>query len=162
MKTLLIGTNPYIIFDIWCVEIRKNPDNFEIMMLYIDYSPILKYPGLCQNAILAQRRYDLHSMGRLVGLKKIVNLGADISSIEKVAIQLQLYISLGGISKVWYHHSIPPIMKMYIDSIATKVGIQRAEVTFYEDDFRQKVHELMIGIDFPIIRDYKDLISLER
>lgn len=160
MKTLLIGINPYIIFDVWGLDMKGNPDDFDIIMLYMDDSPIYNCPDLCRDAVLAQRRYDLYKLSKEVGLKKVTNLNAELINVEKVAIQLQLYMSLNGIKKVWYHYSIPSLFKVLIDKTSDRLGIEK---TFTNKCSREEFNVLMVGRDKATYNtDYKDLISLSR
>jgi len=147
MRTLLIGTDPYKIFDIWGIEIHNSPNNYEILMLYIDDSPLGICDKLCREAIIAQKRHDLFRLGKEVGIKKIANL--DISkygvNVERLSIQLKLYITIGGIRKIWFH-SLPDIFELLLNSMIKKFNVEIAKCdTQIDIEYRKKLNSLMIG-----------------
>ena len=117
MKTLLIGTEPSLVFETWGEKIRLNPKQYEILMLYIEDTPIPEYPDLCIEAIIAQKRHNLFRLGKKAGITKITNLNIDTFylDVEKLAIQLRLYVMLGGITNILYQENIKGGLRILLD-----------------------------------------------
>lgn len=87
-------------------RILQDPCNFIVTIIQKDSSPILDYEGLCEDAILAQRRCDMFKIGKILGIKKLQNLMYDEHiNISKLSAQLQIQIVVGGIERIYFQKS---------------------------------------------------------
>lgn len=158
MKKLILATDPYN----WAVNlstrILREPARFDLMFLYIDdANPISSCKGLCSEAIYAQRRYDIFAISKELGLKKVTNLNHQIDNIdiEKLLIQLQLHITLGGINEIWCDgsdHTVVTIIqrlktKTYFFCYSESDLQYNTLVDFTEDEIKlkNKIIDMMIG-----------------
>lgn len=93
--------------------IMRDPKNFTIMIICRDDIRRIEHRdvvlNLCKEAVYAQRHYDLEQLGKALKVPKVMNLLYDeelLSNeviLEKLIMQLQLQVTLGGIKEVYYY-----------------------------------------------------------
>jgi hypothetical protein len=108
--------------------ILQNPKYFEVVIVSKDTSKQIYDCSrkLCEDAIYAQRKYDLEKIGTDVGIRKMYNLLHDEQDpdILKLVVQLQFNILVGGVSEVFYQKN------EYLDTIFKEIKKQ-SKVSIY-------------------------------
>lgn len=141
--------------------IMKEPAKFDVIVICSDDDvPILKFPELCRGAVYVQRSYDLSRIGKEIGVGKLMNFryDPDCINIEKLIMELQLHISLGGIKEIYYDHCplLDRILKKMRDKLRlsllsynhiTTDTIKSIPLTKDEIERKQKLQRLIIGSD---------------
>ena len=158
MKNLVLSIDTYSWIKYTTGRILQDPCNFIITVIQRDVYPILDYNKLCEDAILAQRRYDLFKIGKVLGIKKLQNLMYDeYINISKLSAQLQIQIVVGGIGRIYFqksdllrslfHNLTVPDIKIY------EYGVENYTESFVmsDIDYHKKLSliDYMIGISRP-------------
>jgi hypothetical protein len=122
LKKLIISIDPVA----WCSKdiIDNEEDDFEILIIRdIGDYPYIQYPGLCYEAIKAQRFYDIFNLGKEYKIEKIRVLG--FSDTEyKLAMQLQIYISVSGVNFVYYQYKKEDVVSKLIEELLMKSKVE--------------------------------------
>ena len=123
MRKLIISLNSYNWVK-YCAGLImcNNPEDFTIMIVKSDNSPILDFPGLCSDSVLVQRRSDLFNIGKRLGVRKLNNLMYDEIDVSKLSAQLQLQIAIGGVDEVYYQDD--PTLQSILLAINKELGIE--------------------------------------
>ncbi|MHA2113723.1 MAG: hypothetical protein ACW98W_19870 [Candidatus Hodarchaeales archaeon] len=85
--------------------IAKSPKLYEVIVVTKDsYSPICGCKHLCEEAIYAQRAYDLWKIGTEIGVRKLANMLYDEHDIdmEVLTAKLQMQVVLTGVKEVYF------------------------------------------------------------
>jgi hypothetical protein len=163
MKKLILSLDTYSWVRYCAGMISRNPEDFSIIVIYKDdYTPIVDCnPNLCSKAVYEQRVHDLFKIGKELHVKKIISLNYDAEDleIEKLVMHLQLYITIGGITEVYFHPD--DIVEEILKSIKGKLNIElfsflpsssedkvvrEVLLDMGEMNKKYKLRELMIGI----------------
>lgn len=141
--------------------IFRNSDLFSIIIVNRDDKrPIYGGINLCNNAIYEQRIFDLFRLGKALGVKKILNLNytEEDMDIEKLIMYLQLYITIGGTTEIYFQPI--EILDNILMSVKNKFNIELfsyskpskekdvTEVLLTDAEISMKfnLRELMVGI----------------
>lgn len=146
MRKLIISWDTYSwVYDI-AEEVLKDPDNFTVLIICEDVKKRMAHcPNLCEDAIYAQRKYDLVQICRRVGVKKVSNLLCDEDYVdwEWATAQITSAILFGGIKEIYTSKSNPGLE--YIRKIAETLKIKCLEFTEKEFDKKVELVALMQG-----------------
>ena len=161
MKRLVISWQTYEWAKYCTGMLLQEPDyNYHVIVVCKDNRrPMLGYDGLCSDAIYAQRKHDLFTIGKFLNVEKVYNLGMepDILNLHRFVAQLQIYLVAGQISEVYYSsyvlldrifETFPkkiPIYKYGCDSDKEPDKIHK--LTIKEYDKKKQVSDFMIGIN---------------
>lgn len=107
MKKLILSYYTYDWIKYCAGMIQRNPEEYTVIILCKDDKrPIVDCVDLCTKALYEQRTYDLFRIGKELGIKKLINLNYETNNIdiEKLIVQLQIYIIIGGIAEVYCQH----------------------------------------------------------
>lgn len=89
--------------------IMQEPKYYEVIIINKDTTKQIYGCSriLCEDAIYAQRKYDLAQIGKELGIKKMYNLLHDENNTDilKLTVQLQFNILVGGVSEVFYQNN---------------------------------------------------------
>jgi len=125
-------------------------DSFSVMIINKDDKrPISNSKFLCEEAIYAQRVYDIRNIGRKLGVKKISNLlqNEDRIDIYKVTTQIQLNVIIGNVKKIYFQHcyflnnvmkSVKKIANIDVYSYGKKLSGDEAVILNNEDIKRKE------------------------
>jgi hypothetical protein len=125
MRTLILSNTTYAWVKYCVGEILKDPNKIQLIVVYKDDDrPLYRMDSLCEDAVYAQRSCDLFKLGKLLGIKKISNLGyyQDDIDLEKFSAQIQLSIMLGGVGKVIYQYT--PIFENILKTIRKNSNVE--------------------------------------
>ena len=159
MRNLIISVDTYSWVKNLSGVIMRSPSKFIVMVLLKDIRPIYQYPILCEDAVYTQRRYDLFQIGKKLGVSKIVNLnyGDLTENTQKLVIQLQLQLMMGGIQTVYYQKNevldcifprikklIPNLSVCVYDTEKTK-SCEQIILTEEEIIEKENIYNLFVG-----------------
>ena len=160
MKRLIISFNTYDWMK-WCSGMLiTEPHDYMIMVVCKDdRRPILECEQLCRDAIYAQRRHDLFTIGKYLKIKKLYNLNCepDIINIHKLVAQIQINIMLSQIGEIYYSDNMflnrifkvfPKGVKVYsFGDIVDTLPSKEIRLSIKDYDKKKGVSDLMIGVN---------------
>jgi len=79
--------------------------NTDVVVVFDDCNEITPVDWLCYEALAVQKRFETEKAYKQFGVRKLYYFGADggdITEIERLTIQLQLLVSVGGITTLYY------------------------------------------------------------
>jgi len=133
---------------------------FDVVIVCEDTEPSCNFDGLCEEAIYAQRNYDLFRIGKELGGRKMMNMQyKSENDLERVLAQIQLQIFFSNISEVYFENKYS-LVKFFIKLTET-IGtycmtfgettinyLVKAEVYLTDKEFEKKnsLKELMTCI----------------
>lgn len=158
MQKLIVSIDSYS----WIIHcaglIQQAPKETQVIIVCKDFhNPIPSCPNLCEDSVHTQRSKDLFVAGKELGLPKISNLNYDLGrvNLEKLILQLQLLIKLGGVSEVYFQDNTlldrifraikaaePYIFGVY-DTVIPK---KEVNLTVFEYSKKLKIKEQMVGL----------------
>lgn len=146
-KDLILSWESYSWIEHCAGMIENSSSKFDIIIVNRDDERPINhcYTNLCYDAIYAQRHYDILTASKFLNLNKVMNLGYyDDQDATKLVTQLQLYIMLNSIKKVYYSYN-----KVLYDIL---IAIQKS----------CNFEMLAYGIpeDEPILRKKRELVEL--
>jgi len=146
MRKLIISWDTYS----WVYNIDntviKNPDDFTLMIICEDTkTPITYCIDLCEDAIYAQRKYDLMQICNRIGIKKVYNLLCDEDYVpwEWATAEITRSIIFNGIKEIYTSSNNPGLE--YIRQIAKTLKIKCIESNENEYDMKVELTTLMLG-----------------
>lgn len=105
--------------------IAREPKMFEIMVITKDSDmPISGCKALCEEAVYAQRAYDLWRVGTELGVRKLANLLYEDHTldIETLTAKLQMQVAITGVQIVYYQDNA--VLRRIFKAIKKKVNIE--------------------------------------
>ena len=127
--------------------LQNKEDIFDVMIIYKDDESSIFgcNPELCNDAIYAQRSHDLFTVGKELGIQKLINLKYNKRSIsiEKLIVQLQLQIMIGGIQTLYYQYD--PLMDLLMKKMSNK--LQFSSMVYGIDDIENFKQHLVIDLN---------------
>jgi len=93
--------------------IQGKDKEFDVVIVCEDTEPSCNFEGLCEEAIYAQRNYDLFRIGKELGIRKMMNMQyKSENDLERVLAQIQLQIFFGSVSEVYFENK-PSLIKFF-------------------------------------------------
>lgn len=131
MKKLVISYDSYSWVKYIGGQVIENPELFEVIIVCQDTDRDMEYcTRLCEDAVYAQRRYDLFRIAKDIGLKKISNFNytysALLDNLGKFAAEIALKSVVSGTDTIIYQNNY------LLRNIAKNIGVK----TFaYQDNY---------------------------
>lgn len=137
-KNLILSWESYSWVEHCSCMIERSSNKFDIIIVNRDDERPINhcYTNLCYDAIYAQRHYDILTASKLLNLNKVMNLGYyDDQDATKLVTQLQLYIMLHSVKKVYFSynkilHDILTAIQKSCDFEMLAYGIDKCEPVF--------------------------------
>ena len=161
MKNLIVSWDSYSWIKFCSGMITRNPDEFKIMIVHSDDNlPILGCKNLCRQAVYAQRRFDIFSIGRKLGVKHISNLNYENDQpFESMVANIQINIMLQTPQSIFYQNKkvlnglFKEINKKFeIDTYSFGVNVDnskclKVELTEEEIISKNSLKDMMVGVN---------------
>jgi len=158
MKNLIVSLDTYSWVAYCSGTIMRNPKDFEVIIVQSQNDvPIFGYEQFCEKARYEQRKCDIFRIGKKLGVRKISNLEYPTKiDISQLIVQLQFYISLGNVQKVYYQNikplneifnGISKVIKIPILSYSHPRGavVERIELNGDERIRKSDLSEMIVG-----------------
>lgn len=162
--------------------IMRDPKQFDVMVVCKDDDRQIfgHNSNFCEDALYAQRHYDLGKIGKKLNVRKVMNLLYDdrtiSNAIERLIMQIQLQITIGGVSKVYYYSN--DLLKPIFDSIEKSLGVETLaygtrlytikegiELNKEEFSFKESLNDLIVAKhrvgEIISFEDYHELFGKE-
>ena len=149
MKKLIISWDSYTWVHCLAGTIARSPKQYEVAIVTKDdKTPIHWAPGLCFEAVYAQRTYDLYRVGKQLKIPKLYNMLLNDMDFDedKLIAELQMKIVFGGFGEVYFQDNA--LLENVFKAIKKKVNIEVAvfdrfkgvpmTITLDEDELKEK------------------------
>lgn len=158
IKNLILTTDTYNWISYCSGLVLQNPEQFELIQIFKDKRKIWSCKFLCNEAIDVQRRYDLFKIGKEIGLKKVsmMNYDASILEIDKLIVQLQLYIYLSNFKSIFCQKGVK-----YLEEVVSKiVDNTKSDLFFFGNNKDNAEFKMQIEIEDKVLEKKRLLIKL--
>ncbi len=118
--------------------IARRPKSFEVIVVTKDSeTPIPGCRLLCEEAVYAQRAYDLWKIGTELGVRKLANMLYEDNNldIEVLTAKLQMQVAITGVQVVYYQDNV--VLRSIFKAIKKKVNIQLYTFDKLEEGFKR-------------------------
>ena len=111
MKKLIISYDTYS-WALYCsTMIAFDTENkYGVIVVDKDISPMVYYKGLCEEAILAQRRHDLFCLGKELKIQRLESMSFNI---ESLITYIQLQTMVGGIKEIYFQYDCKALRDIF-------------------------------------------------
>jgi len=160
MKNLIVSWDSYSWIKFCSGMVARNPEDYKVMIIYSDdEAPLLSCKELCKEAIYAQRRHDLFSVGKSLGIKHISNLNYDsIQDFSSIIANIQINIMLQKPMNIFYQNKkilnslFNEISKFNIPTYSFGINLNdveclEVELTTEELENKNKLKSMLIGVN---------------
>ena len=123
MRKLIVSWDTYS-WALYCSTkiILDYESQYIVIVADKDLSPMAYYDGLCDDAILAQRRHDLFCIGKELKIQRLEGVLYSLQNIESIITYIQLQILIGGIKEIYFQYDCNILYNMFL-AIKKKIDI---------------------------------------